>query len=818
MRGQAATEFLLILGFILLLILPAGYYVFTQTSESSRVLQADLAVSSLAKTADYIYYQAPGAKQLVDVYIPGGVEWANSYIGHPTALGGEEINLAVYTQTGGLTDVFADTQGEVRGSWPGNSGSFRFQVKKMSGGYVLISPYELGFLLNPTSYSTNLQPGQSTNFTLNATELEGYPKTVTLTPMGDISSWITLGNGTLGLNASSSNSTTVTVTAPSGTAFGQYTGYVEASDGNATESVYITVVVTGTGTGNGIEGGLFVHIIEPTNTTYYDFPINLTYWVNDSVDWCGYTLNGGDVVTISGNTTIATTSGPQYLHLMCVGDNGKSGTDDVWFTTDYGPEPWCFNASLLWAINGEYENETENARYSDDVYVEEPNVQKDNLAFIEGAFTFASPGLGSNIVVYNMTEWVEHHEGNGIDDITPILQWLTSNGWGKTVCTMSSSSLSDIIDVCTVDKINASSTIGQAKWIGTRVDYLSDSLTKSTAYIDWMAFEVCYGEAIRKLNILSPENTTYPTSSLWFNVSSNAVLESAWYSLDGGANQSMDAVNTTASKYVQGIGGGAHTVVFYANDTNDNWLSNSTSFTINKSCPYTVDMWELDSDKPQPLDFTSGLNTTANTFGAGAGDDGWDWSWDTYSSGSSCTYFNGYGYSSASSPTTTQVSSGVDADDNIRIEIGDVNDSCSDDGHGSGAFGVQFDVTQAMYDEIAAGGAAKLYFDWSFTNHDLDGGWFDNDYIWVKARFGNSGGMNYLGTNDGGSGDDSDNDILYQSSPSSTSGSEAIDVSSYITGPGTYYADFGGKVNDWDNKEWAEFRFDNINLNVSCAP
>ncbi len=817
MRGQAATEFLLILGFILLLILPAGYYVFTQASESSRVLQADLAVSSLAKTADYIYYQAPGAKQLVDVFVPDGIKWANSYIGHPTATGGQEINLAVYTQTGGITDVFKDTQGEVRGAWPGNSGNFRFQVEKMPEGYVLISPYELGFVLSPTSYTVNLEPGQNSSFVLNATEVGGYARQISLSAAGDVGSWASLGDSSLSLNALSSNSTNVTISVPSGTAFGEYTGTIVASDGNATDSIYLKVIVTGSGTGNGIAGGLLVHIIEPTNTTYTSYPTNLTYTVNGTTDWCGYTINGGDVVTIGGNTTIMTTGGSQHLTLMCVGDNGKSGTDDVWFTTDYGPEPWCFNASLLWAINGEYENETENARYSDDVYVEEPNVQKDNLAFIEGAFSFALPGSGSDTVIYNMTEWVEHHEGDGMEDITPILQWLTSNGWGKTVCTMSSSSLSDIIDVCTVNKTNVSSTIGQAKWIGTRVDYLSDSLTKTTAYIDWMAFEVCYGEAIRELNILSPENTTYQTSSMWFNVSSNAVLDSAWYSLDGGANQSMNTTNKSASKYVSGIGGGAHTVVFYANDTNDNWLSNSTSFTNNKSCPYTVDIWELDSDKPQPVDFTGGLNTTANTFGADAGDDGWDWDWNTYSSGSSCVYFAGQQYVSATNPTTTAVSSGVDSDDDLKIEIGDVNNGCSDDGSGSGAFGVQFTITPGMYTEISNGGNATLYFDWSFTNHGL-GGLFDNDYIWVKARFGNSSGMNYLGSQDGGYGDDSTNDILYQSNPSSTSGSEAIDVSSYITGAGTYYADFGGKVHDWDNGEWAEFRFDNINLNISCSP
>ncbi|MBN1275368.1 hypothetical protein JXA12_03680, partial [Candidatus Woesearchaeota archaeon] len=44
-----------------------------------------------------------------------------------------------------------------------------------------------------------------------------------------------------------------------------------------------------------------------------------------------------------------------------------------------------------------------------------------------------------------------------------------------------------------------------------------------------------------------------------------------------------------------------------------------------------MDLWELSADKETPeADFTSGLNSTANTYGLGAGDDGWDWSSGTF--------------------------------------------------------------------------------------------------------------------------------------------------------------------------------------------
>ena len=164
MRGQGATEFLLIVAFILLLILPVGYYLFTQTSESTRLIQADLAVSELAKTADYLYYQVPGAKQTVVVFVPSGIDWENSYMGHRDEAGGREINLATYTQTGGITDIYVTTQGEVRGYWPASNGNWRFQLTKMPDGYVAIIPYELGFLINPNSFTDTVEPNSDTSF------------------------------------------------------------------------------------------------------------------------------------------------------------------------------------------------------------------------------------------------------------------------------------------------------------------------------------------------------------------------------------------------------------------------------------------------------------------------------------------------------------------------------------------------------------------------------------------------------------------------------------------------------------------------------
>jgi len=112
---------------------------------------------------------------------------------------------------------------------------------------------------------------------------------------------------------------------------------------------------------------------------------------------------------------------------------------------------------------------------------------------------------------------------------------------------------------------------------------------------------------------------------------------------------------------------------------------------------------------------------------------------------------------------------------------------------------------------LSAGGYALLSFDYTIDDHSLDNG----DSVWVKARFGNSGGMAYLGTNDGDTFDDADNDIYYMKSPIDRATTTTQDVTSLITGPGTYYIDIGGKVRQWGNGEYAIFKFDNIQLTIN---
>ena len=94
-----------------------------------------------------------------------------------------------------------------------------------------------------------------------------------------------------------------------------------------------------------------------------------------------------------------------------------------------------------------------------------------------------------------------------------------------------------------------------------------------------------------EITIDSPSNTTYSSSTTYFNITLNEEGSLCYYSLDGASNITMtkqgtvtkfEATNSTMSD-------GSHTVDFSCNDTWDNWNSTSVTFLIDTTAPnYTI--------------------------------------------------------------------------------------------------------------------------------------------------------------------------------------------------------------------------------------
>jgi PGF-pre-PGF domain-containing protein len=88
------------------------------------------------------------------------------------------------------------------------------------------------------------------------------------------------------------------------------------------------------------------------------------------------------------------------------------------------------------------------------------------------------------------------------------------------------------------------------------------------------------------ITIISPQNTTYNTTSIWFNASLNEAGSWCGYSLDSAANKTMTALNTTYwydlnSSMTQG----QHSVIFSCNDTAGNMNSTAARYFYIDSIP-----------------------------------------------------------------------------------------------------------------------------------------------------------------------------------------------------------------------------------------
>jgi hypothetical protein len=106
------------------------------------------------------------------------------------------------------------------------------------------------------------------------------------------------------------------------------------------------------------------------------------------------------------------------------------------------------------------------------------------------------------------------------------------------------------------------------------------------------SYEILYltnDSQVPTITIDSPTNSTYLTSSNWFNISLDEDGSMCYYSLNDGANISLtqSGVLTDFYKYITGLTQIHNTVIFYCNDTYNNWGTASITFTASTPPTYT---------------------------------------------------------------------------------------------------------------------------------------------------------------------------------------------------------------------------------------
>ncbi len=230
------------------------------------------------------------------------------------------------------------------------------------------------------------------------------------------------------------------------------------------------------------------------------------------------------------------------------------------------------------------------------------------------------------------------------------------------------------------------------------------------------------------------------------------------------SNTSIESKSSYAQGYLQ-----AGFYLRYVNDNN------------------AINISEVEQDKPNPVDFTNGMQSTANTFGPGAGDDGWDWQSGIYNYTGSMT-FNGVV--------------------NGKLEI-----YAAGNAQRSGAYGIQIYISNEAYQNITSGKRAEVSFDYEWYSNPTNP-FETGDEVWIKGRwYSPYSSYHWFGnqSDTGHSTSDQDYEIDAVDNPDTEMNRTYLqDITPWIEGAGWYYLDIGGKSTSDKTDEWGYFRFDNI--------
>ena len=258
-------------------------------------------------------------------------------------------------------------------------------------------------------------------------------------------------------------------------------------------------------------------------------------------------------------------------------------------------------------------------------------------------------------------------------------------------------------------------------------------------------------------------------------------------------------------------------------------------------------LWNMPGDPLSPVGFSSGVyndvgqNVDVNTYGLDGDDDGWDWASDVFGTSTGTDMDHIYAAREDSNPPYADAE-GLDYYDDGKLEVivgrsntqlgpswnpgwWNQNPIISD----SGSWGIEFTVSQSMYENISLGAEVILELDWEA--HDAmevfgnSGGTEERCYI--KVRFSSSTTSTYLGTDIGG---DSTAELYFFESSTVLSTPFESDIKHFktnindlIESSGSFYLEMGARLettyasNKGQDEGFVAF-FDNISIRIETLP
>jgi uncharacterized protein (UPF0333 family) len=267
-RAQAATEYLMIAGFLVIVIGIAYLYSSTILSNSIDDSKARTATNSIAKAIDQVYALGPGSKISVTVDLPSGIQSQiveNQLVGY------------ILTVNGQPSYYYADTKANLKGELPLTQGVHEITLTVNNSGEVVVGETGYGLFLTPktilVSLDQNVAYNQTHTFNLSNTN-PSIVGNISITKSGTASGLITIGSYSTTLNPNTDQNFDVTITVPDNQPIGTYNVYLQVDSNNGSDRSLIQIIVYAQGT---VPGGECTTTSNDTNwqTSWTIFDANM---------------------------------------------------------------------------------------------------------------------------------------------------------------------------------------------------------------------------------------------------------------------------------------------------------------------------------------------------------------------------------------------------------------------------------------------------------------------------------------------------------------------------------------------------------------
>jgi len=237
-KGQVAVEYLMIAGFLLVVIGIAFFYSFSTLNQSTSDSKAVNAVNKIAAAVDQVYAMGPGSKITLTIDLPDNIDSQlvlNNSVGYKANVNGN------------LVDYYADTKAKLYGALPISGGVNSITLQVSESGQVFIGESTIGLGLTPSVVVANIDINETlvdqnyliTLQNLNPTAVSSVISSVD----GTIAPYVTIGTVPSTLTANQSVDFNITLNFPGSITAQTYSGYLTVDSNNGSARTLVQIVV-----------------------------------------------------------------------------------------------------------------------------------------------------------------------------------------------------------------------------------------------------------------------------------------------------------------------------------------------------------------------------------------------------------------------------------------------------------------------------------------------------------------------------------------------------------------------------------------------